>query len=234
MEDIKARRDARRRRILENAEKRLLKITGSNGDTKSEDISSQTSFMCRGMQEEKTQQNINGIISEKYYDGIKDTNILEPDNVCNNMMIPPKDKYNDTRTETEEVGSTLTPTRISPPLLPMNRINYILLAFIVNILLALELDYLFGKTAVAPYLPVMLVRLYNCLSTQATQDGSLLYTALILCNIKPEVTYQFKKFATVFYLMIEDLALYVFSFTAIYYTFSHCLYKTDTPTILNV
>lgn len=30
MEDINAKRDARRKRILENSEKRLLKITGRN------------------------------------------------------------------------------------------------------------------------------------------------------------------------------------------------------------
>ncbi|XP_076278181.1 uncharacterized protein LOC143208037 [Lasioglossum baleicum] len=234
MDDINAKRNARRKRILENSEKRLLKITGSSGDTKSEDTSSQTSSICREIQDEKPQQSINGTISEKYYDGIKDTNISEPYNVCNNMFIPPKDKYNNTRTETEEVDSTFTPTRISRPLLPMNRLNYILIALIVNILLALELDYLFGKTVVAPYLPVMLVRLYNCISTQATHDGSLLYTALILCNVKPKVTRRLKTFATVFYMVIEDLALYVFSFTAIYYTFFHCLYKTDTETVLNV
>lgn len=36
MEDINAKRDARRRRILENSEGRLLKITGRNGNAESE------------------------------------------------------------------------------------------------------------------------------------------------------------------------------------------------------
>lgn len=35
MEDINARRNARRRRILENSEKRLLKITGRDNDNES-------------------------------------------------------------------------------------------------------------------------------------------------------------------------------------------------------
>ncbi|XP_033326225.2 uncharacterized protein LOC117220399 [Megalopta genalis] len=229
MGDINAKRDARRRRILENSEKRLLKITALNGNTKPEDTSSQTSFIYRGTQEE-LQQNIN----ETCYDGIKNTNIFQSDNVYSSMLIPPKDKYKDTRTETETINSTLTRTHFSTPLVVINRVNYILLAFIINILLALKLDYLFGKTAIIPYLPMMLTRLYKCISEQETQDGSLLCTALILCNIKPDVIYQFKKFVTVLNMLIKDLAVYIFSFTAIYYTFFHCLYKTDTLTILNV
>lgn len=35
MEDINAKRNARRRRILENSEKRLLKITGRDNDNES-------------------------------------------------------------------------------------------------------------------------------------------------------------------------------------------------------
>lgn len=35
MEDVNAKRNARRRRILENSEKRLLKITGKDDNNKS-------------------------------------------------------------------------------------------------------------------------------------------------------------------------------------------------------
>lgn len=234
MDDINARRDARRRRILENSNKRLQKITGLSDDTESEDASSQTSFMHRGIQEDKPQQSVNGTISEKYYDGIKDTNISEPRNVCNNMFVPLKDDYNNIRTETEEVNSTFMQTRISRPLLRINRLNYIFTALVVNVMLALELDYLFGKSVVAPYLTVLLIRLYNCISTRAVQDGNLLYTALILCNVQPKVSRRLNLFAAILYMAIEDLALYIFSFTAIHYTFFYKLHKTDTVTVLNI
>lgn len=51
----------------------------------------------------------------------------------------------------EGIDSTSYETKsLSPPLLT-NRINYVLLAVIVNILLILQLDHLFGKVIIDTY-----------------------------------------------------------------------------------
>ncbi|XP_012152230.1 uncharacterized protein LOC100878273 isoform X1 [Megachile rotundata] len=203
MEDINAKRDARRKRILENSEKRLLKITGRNNAIVSEDQSHSVhsdvpnqSFISTDIETKNLHFGINGKIS------VEGTN-----NTC---------------TQLKQTSHVLA-----------NRINYVLLAVIVNVLLLLQLDHLFGKTIAIPYFPIMLGRLYNYKNIQGTQDNSLLYPALILCNIKPELTYQLKKFVAIFHIILQDLALYIFSFTLIHYGLLYCLRNTEILIRLN-
>ncbi|XP_076627519.1 uncharacterized protein LOC143344863 [Colletes latitarsis] len=191
MDDINARREARRRKILENSENRLLKLTGRNSYTQSED---------------------------KCNNDINDTNVFKFDDIWNDIQTTSRNDYDDIRTE--NIHNTPAHTKLLPLALLTNRINYVLLAFFVNILFLLELDYIFGKTITIPYLPIVMARLYSCKNTRETQYGSLLNAVLILCNIKPNLIYQFKKFVTILHIILGDLALYIFSFTLIYYIFS--------------
>ncbi|XP_017757330.1 PREDICTED: uncharacterized protein LOC108548749 [Eufriesea mexicana] len=202
MEDINAKRNARMKRILENSEKRLLKITGrdniyeSKAQTIHSDLSSLTYSAATDIQKETSHPNIND--------------------------------------EMSGIDSISKWTKTSSSLLLTNRINYILLAIIVNILLILQLDHLFGKTITIPYFPIMFGRLYNYKNTREMQENNLLYTALILCNIKPELTYQLKMLVTISHIILEDLALYIFSFTLIHYGFSYYLHNRDIPVALTV
>ncbi|CAK9821721.1 hypothetical protein ANTRET_LOCUS399 [Anthophora retusa] len=202
MEDISAKRDARRRRILENSEKRLLKITGKNGSNESEahpthlGLSSQPFVATDVQQKEPLHQNVNGKIPGT--DGISNW------------------------------------TKHSPHILLTNRVNYIILAIIVNILLMLQLDHLFGKTITIPYFPIMLGRLYNYKNTREMQENNLLYAALILCNIKPRLICQFKQLVTIIHMILGDLALYIFSFTLIHYGLFHCLHNMDIQKTSNI
>ncbi|XP_076473161.1 uncharacterized protein LOC117153787 isoform X2 [Bombus vancouverensis nearcticus] len=201
MEDINAKRNARRRRILENSEKRLLKITGRDNDNES-----------------KVQSIHLGSFSQTF---------TAPD-IQNETLYP------SINSDISGIDSTSYETKsLSLPLLT-NRINYILLAVIVNILLILQLDHLFGKAITIPYFLVMLGRLYNYKNTREMQENNLLYAALILCNVKPELTYQLKKLVTISHMIVGDLALYIFCFTLIYYGFFYCLYNTDIPIILTM
>ncbi|XP_029049904.1 uncharacterized protein LOC114879282 [Osmia bicornis bicornis] len=201
MEDINAKRDARRKRILENSEKRLLKITGRNSAIVPEapsvhtDIPNQT-YIPTDIENRTSHFGLNGKIS------------------------------------VEGTVNTSTPLKQTSHILT-NRINYVLLAVIVNILLILQLDHLFGQTITIPYFPIMLGRLYNYKNMQEMQDNSLLYPALILCNIKPELTYQLKRFITIVHMILEDLALYIFSFTLIHYGLLYCLHNTSILVGLN-
>lgn len=203
MEDINAKRDARRKRILENSEKRLLKIAGRNSAIVAEgqshavhsDVPNQ-SFVSADIENKTIHFGINGKIS------VEGTN--------------------DSCTQLKQTSHVLA-----------NRINYVLLAVIVNVLLVLQLDHLFGKTIAIPYFPMMLGRLYNYKNIQRTQDNSLLYPALILCNIKPELTYQLKKLVAIFHIILQDLALYIFSFTLIHYGLLYCLRNANIIIRLN-
>ncbi|KOC65927.1 hypothetical protein WH47_12726 [Habropoda laboriosa] len=195
MEDINAKRDARKRRILENSEKRLLKITGKNGSNELEGLSSQL-FVATDVQRETLNQNVNGKISG--------------------------------------INAISSQAKHSPPISLTNRVNYIILAIIVNILFMLQLDHLFGKTITIPYFPIMLGRLYNCINTREMHENNFLYAVLILCNIKPQLIYQFRKLVTVIHMILGDLALYIFSFTLIHYGLFYCLHNTDIRKTLNI
>ncbi|KAF3422827.1 hypothetical protein E2986_13168 [Frieseomelitta varia] len=152
MEDINAKRNARRKRILENSEKRLSKITGRNEDNESE----------------------------------------------------AKSVHLDSSSEIYSAEDT-------------------------------EHEPLHLSKIAIPYFPIMLGRLYNYKNTKEMQENNnLLYAALILCNIKPELTYQLKKLITISHMIVGDVALYIFSFTLIYYGFFNCLYDTDSPGTLTV
>ncbi|CAD1474733.1 unnamed protein product, partial [Heterotrigona itama] len=206
MEDINAKRNARRKRILENSEKRLSKITGRDENNESEakgvhlDLSSET-FSAENCTE----------------------NVLLHSNISNTIS------------QGDSIDGNSNWTKSSSLLLLINPVNYILLAFIVNILLVLQMDHLFAKKIAIPYFPIMLGRLYNYKNTKDMhKNNNMLYAALILCNIKPELTYQLKKLITISHMIVGDLALYIFSFTLIYYGFFHCLYNTNSPITLTV
>ncbi|XP_026672969.1 uncharacterized protein LOC108629242 isoform X2 [Ceratina calcarata] len=142
MDDIKAKRDARRRRILENSEKRLSKITGreDNNELKSTNLNLSSPPFEPIDTEETLYTNVNG-------------------------QIP-------------GLHSTSSKVKTLPPKLLTNRINYILLAIVVNILLLLQLDHLFGKTITIPYFPIMLGRLYNYRDAREMQENNLLFTLI--------------------------------------------------------
>ncbi|XP_076232094.1 uncharacterized protein LOC143177796 [Calliopsis andreniformis] len=224
MEDINAKRDVRRRRILENSERRLLKITGRNNNTELGDLSSQSSsFIAKDIQKESIQPDINGVMLDGYSSRHKNASIFKSNDIWNYSTTC---KHNDTRNEIENIHGTPTNSLLVFSL--TNRVNYVLLAIIVNILLALQLDHLFGKMITIPCFPIILGRIYSQKSTGKTEDGNLLYTALILCNIKPKLTHKFKKFVTLIYMILEDLALYIFSFILIHCgLFYYHLQKTD-------
>lgn len=88
------------------------------------------------------------------------------------------------------------------------------------------------QTITIPYFPVMFGRLYNYKNTREMQENNLLYAALILCNIRPELTYRLKKLVTISHIILEDLALYIFSFTLIHYGFFYYLHNKDIPVAL--
>ncbi|XP_071628254.1 uncharacterized protein [Temnothorax longispinosus] len=217
MAETDARREARRRRILENSESRLRKITGriSPGEIKD-----------------------NNPRVER--DSLKAESNFEEDNIRNGLICnisgntKPQDctRFDDEHESYEGFSNDTSDKNIHSPrqiskskfilyTLLLNRINLVLLAGIVNIFLVLKYDNLFGKTVIIPFLLLTAGRLYSCTTLYEAQDGNLLVAALILCNIKPRLIYIFKVSLTLFTTVLNDFGLYMFSFVLMRYVIIH-------------
>lgn len=215
MAETNARREARRRRILENSENRLRKITARNNPNETED---------------------NNPLVES--DGIKTKSSLEECNIINGTCNvgnkaeklqdytrfnnDEHERFLDTSTTSDKDTCLPDTKQISNVefilcTLLANRISLILLAGIVNILFVLKLDDWFGQAVLIPYSLLMLGRLYSCKKLHKIQDGSLLVAALMLCNIKPDLIYRFKVLYALFNIVLDDFSLYMFSFVLMRY-----------------
>lgn len=270
MDEAVAKREARRRRILENSERRLQRITGRNNQNEFEDglnkvtdLSIQSNILdlqANGIslnkafiqnENDKLYFQGNTIVKHRASTSNKSCFGLSNDDTlfalsnsykCNDII---NDKYDWTNEKSnvkhlsnhienteylQEKSNTsyqLQPNIYNKYLLLSNLLSnyksYVVLAVIVNILLMCKMDYLFGKGIIVPYFIVVLARLCTCANIQESSHGSLLIATLILCNIKPELTYRFTWVMRIFTTVITDLALYIFSFTLIYYAITHYL-----------
>ncbi|XP_015174285.1 PREDICTED: uncharacterized protein LOC107065272 [Polistes dominula] len=265
-----AKREARKRRILENSERRLQKITGKNEPNEIEDLSSELnpSNVCSNTLDLE----INGISVNKkpfgdkndtlYFRGdiavkIKDNNKTETycglNDILNNFYNcndETNDKLDCTNNKSNlnhldfcnestecmqeknaeinyQMQINVSNKSILSYNLLSNRISYIVLAVITNILLFFKMDHLFGKYILIPYIIMMLGRLYILTNIQEPQHGSSLIATLILCNIKPVLTYRIAKALRILTLIITDLALYLFSFILIYCGITYFLNYLD-------
>lgn len=77
-------------------------------------------------------------------------------------------------------------------------------------------------------------RLYNYKSLLETQDSNLLFTALILCNIKPKLIYTFKIAFTLFTIILYDFGLYMSSFVLMRYVITTYYYHYNVAISINV
>ncbi|XP_070161932.1 uncharacterized protein [Polyergus mexicanus] len=216
MAESNARREARRRRILENSENRLRKITTRNNADEIEDDSPRMKSNSLKAETDLEEHNIrNGICNIDKETELQDSVRLNDDKHENFL--------NDTSNRSTCLSGQIYKPKFILHRLLFRRINFILLAGIVNILLILKLDNLFGQTIIIPYLLLMLGRLYNCKSLLETQDSNLLFAALILCNIKPKLIYRFKISFALFTIILNDFGLYMFSFVLMRYIIT-CYY----------
>ncbi|XP_071567633.1 uncharacterized protein [Temnothorax nylanderi] len=214
MAETEARREARRRRILENSESRLRKITGriSPGEIKDNDPRvERDSLKAESNFEEDNIRN--GLISNI-------SGNTKPQD-CTRFDDEHEGFSNDTRDKNIHSSRQISKSKFILYTLLLNRINLVLLAGIVNIFLVLKYDNLFGKTVIIPYLLLMVGRLYSCTTLYEAQDGNLLVAALILCNVKPRLIYIFKVSLTLFTIVLNDFGLYMFSFVLMRYVIIH-------------
>lgn len=259
MNTIADKREARRRRILENSERRLQRITGKTSQNEFEDLSNK---VTTNIASDILDLEANGIcINKPFLEDENDALCFEGDsvtqsrgnasiNTCFNLSnenISTSDnsyKHNDkygctnkksnvkylasynesteSRQEKNIKNYQSQPNVCNKGLLSCNlfynRISYVILATIVNVLLMYKMDYIFGKNILLPYFVVMLTHLCIGANIQEPQHGNLLIATLILCSIKPVLTYRFTWAMSMFSSIITNLAIYIFSFTLIYCT----------------
>jgi len=203
MAETNARREARRRRILENSESRLHRITGRINSDEIKDNNSQV----------KT----DNPKAESNFEEVED---VGNGNVYSNVKLQDA-RFGGDEDFLKDTRNTCLPRQVSKSnflcTLLFSRISLVLLAVIVNILLVLKLDILFGQAIIIPYLLLMLGRLYNCTTLHETQDGCLLVAALILCDVKPRLIHIFKVSLSLFTIILNDFGLYMFSFVLMRY-----------------
>lgn len=225
MAETNARREARKRRILENSENRLRKITAGHNAGENEDgnprMESNSLKAEIDLEEYNQNQNIirNGTCNIDKEAELQDSTRFN-DNEHESFL-------NDTNDKSTCLSGQISKPKFMLCRLLFNRINFILLAGIVNILVMLKLDNLFGQAIIIPYLLLMLGRLYNCKNLLETQDNNLLFAALILCNINPKLVYRFKISFAIFTIILNDFGLYMFSFVLMRYIIT-CYYHHNT------
>lgn len=236
MAEANARREARMRRILENSENRLKKITNRVTLIDNEETitsinkispclshSNDVEQLDDELSQETFSPNINGIMPVVRNDRLDDS----PEKMNGRLKF---DHHHNFDTEYSEPSRMPGPSdshrimneqTVTPSIL-QNRANYVILAVIVNVLLLLKLDHLFGKAILIPCFTMIIARLYTCRNAQESSKGNLFIAALILCYVRPELTYNIKRSMSLIALVLHDLALYIFSFVLVYYGASYC------------
>ncbi|XP_011311776.1 uncharacterized protein [Fopius arisanus] len=97
---------------------------------------------------------------------------------------------------------------------------YVVLAFLVNIMIVLKGQHIFGTSIIVPFSIMIITRIFFCGSPQHSQSGSMLFAALILCNIKPEIIHRLRTPSSLLCTVCRELSFYLFSFVLIYYLFT--------------
>jgi len=242
-----AKREARRRRILENSENRMQRIFGVGKDEEPNGVNSETfkplskpqidnGFKSTNnhsedgnkvIQEKKTNSDVleQEINSKKAfeYSEIK-SQYSQPDNHsafrhtdeqytlknkatdCDNLEFKPMTTTLFEQAPCKQDQSFLLTTLFFSPL------SCILLAIFVNILLLADVNFSLYKGIITPYIVLAITRLCLQNKSEESQGSNMLVAALILCNIKPEIVYTFKKVIGICSTISRDFALYLTSF----------------------
>ncbi|XP_043476726.1 uncharacterized protein LOC122507850 [Leptopilina heterotoma] len=212
MADVAAKREARRRKILENSQNRLEKITGRVCDSPLE---------RNGLSENR----------KGLFDFLAD-GTTQDDGGLDNRLYP--------RVQGDFENSDNP--RDSPPLsensliykLLFGKLSYPLLALIVNILFVLKLEDYFGQTIYVPYFALIVVHIIYHQRWSKLQGSNMLVAVLLLCNMNPKVINRLIKIITILKLIFQGLSLYVLSYSIMRWIISFVWNEFDDPSFENL
>ncbi|XP_043274522.1 guided entry of tail-anchored proteins factor CAMLG-like isoform X2 [Venturia canescens] len=293
MADAAAKREARRRRILENSEYRLQKITGhanhkefpeevnrkvietestssnssSNGILSSEQMLQNQSFdsliddfntsldndepIKFDQMYSATQELLNHVLSGQNIHHRRSTEVTySPNNYANaesfNFNNSNNIRFSQEKNESHpllnhverDIPATSNSTLEKPSFLISalsSRLVYVILAVVVNIMIVLKLEHLFGASVMVPFLAVVIGRLCTSKTDEATQGNNMLVAALILSNCRPDfvkVIQRLKGILSIIGKVFRDLAIYIFTFVILYTVISP--YRSSPDDILPI
>lgn len=220
IDDIAAKREARRRRILDNSENRLKKITGKYEKNPAADNLQNYSNSC-------TEESVEFPNSSEQYQHSKPAEYRcsseEDTNKYDNSDSSPTESSIQQRTlqqiTCEQSRYALISSLLFSPL------ACILLAAFVNIIVITRAYCGFFKGIVTPYIIVATIQLSLADKSQAPQGSNAMMTALILSNIKPAIAHNLKKLLTIFSILFKDFALYLACFALFQWVIS--IYLSD-------
>ncbi|XP_015122482.1 uncharacterized protein LOC107044921 [Diachasma alloeum] len=247
MADAAARREARKRRILENSEERLQKITGqTSADKFPEDASkplqksSPPSTFKEAIPNESVidSWNIHSEFQDEFpstsQQDLFTTNPLSPPNVPRRRNLgytpngdPQGQAHKDDFIPDHQnsfFSCAENPSMEAEKWKDSNLISflasrwvYVALAVVVNIMIVLRTEHLFGTSIIVPFLVILITRMFFCPNPLQSQNGSMLFAALILCNIRPEIIHRLKTSSRLCFVVLKEFSFYLFSFVIIYY-----------------
>ncbi|XP_025157489.1 uncharacterized protein LOC105182541 isoform X2 [Harpegnathos saltator] len=239
--ETNARKETRSRRILENSESHLHKIIARHNldEREAEDKSPVENHEIEKTSLEEYRRNKNIRNGTYKFGNSKDLHYAEFDEYERSRIRfngyehdEPDEKFlsniNDRNTYSWEKlfdGKFMLYTYLS------YRVNLIMLAAIINILLLLKLDDWFGKAILIPYLPLMMGRLYNFQNLQKAKCSSLIsvISTVILWKIKSSFIYKLQALLMLFNIIIYDLCLYIFNFVLMHYIINLFYYYYHIP-----
>ncbi|KAL5018006.1 hypothetical protein ScPMuIL_003728 [Solemya velum] len=236
MADVESRREARRRKILQNSEQRMKILAGGGRD----DFG--VKDICDKSSSEDPPLSLTGnLIVGKEPDTTK---LLEQNAFKNEQNQPTDDSESSIRAQKSGGGtvkiSKLPPrTPISnesksstikaPPVTTKDTIKQnsqlfntlrmsccVLLAFVARWVLSSDYGIFYVQSIIAPFAAMEMALFFYQHQTMGNvslpHKNNMMATALMLCGIKPDIINYYNQIMGYFSAVTEDLALYIFTF----------------------
>ncbi|XP_046605552.1 uncharacterized protein LOC124298038 [Neodiprion virginianus] len=97
-----------------------------------------------------------------------------------------------------------------------NKWTLVLLAALVNILYLLQLQRFCGKDILVPFFTLVLVRLHLFENKAEMQGGNMLSAVLILCSVDPKLVRNLRWVMRICRKVVEEFSIYIFSFIVLH------------------
>ncbi|XP_046737281.1 uncharacterized protein LOC124406019 [Diprion similis] len=229
MADATARREARRRRILENSETRLQRITSGKRighedvhphltQPKNDDL---VEIYLEQQDCLTLNQSLPNNLHRRKGSSMDDSPTLtnhvvqneRQSNTVTNKVMNVSDNGNKNASIKKVVQSADAGLLFT---VFGNKWTLVLLAALVNVLYLLQLQHFCGKDILVPFFTLVLVRLHLFDSKAETQGGNVLSAVLILCSVDPKLVHNLRWVMRICRKVVEEFSIYIFSFVVLH------------------
>lgn len=222
MADSAARRETRRRKILENSKNRLKLITGENeelvygnvGTFKLHEVTN-SSFTEKTQEFENcpTELHICKTVESNEYDAVS----LVLNNATQSLLLPNELQrlLPETNAALEEETVREKESSKTVNSLPYSRkVIFIALAIIIRLLFIFQMQFCVRDSIVLPFIIVEVTLQVLCNNAEA--KGSLLHTVLLFSSLPPQTIARVIRIFNLFNELTEDFFLYFFTFLTVH------------------